>query len=351
MMAKRTGKNALPSRHADATIPIIQPCHRYRRASRVSREPRSKEFLLKEMQNTNDGKKARQAFISASLSKVKQQPNRNTEAMRDKSICEDCIVVDVGKFISRAEGIIAPGDNSVGTTEIKEEEEQITPRVKFAQEANKSREAQNPGRCQSLPSVGPESQQPDLCLSPGSPRRTPAITHPQSTIRRMSAPKVPCTDQILSWHMNSSSFLIPPRPLAVIITDSGVKSALPLPDVRSLWDIFFRNVRVIIECTNRDMIYDVNVLMRTSSPIFFSWYEEEAVLPVAATALTLKLVNIDGQALQVFRIFRWNLTYFLLIKQHIWDIFWASSNFGSDYLRIYVTESNNVPGGFASQLN
>jgi hypothetical protein len=91
--------------------------------------------------------------------------------------------------------------------------------------------------------------------------------------------------------------------------------------------------------------------MRKSSPVFFSWYQEEAALPIAATALTLKLVNSNGQALQISRIVRGNSIYFQRVKQHIWDIFWASSNGESDYLSIYVTESDNVPRhGASSQI-
>lgn len=231
-------------------------------------------------------------------------------------------------------------DNSVGIAESKAEQDQTAEAIILSQGTNKLQEMPSLANSQhlSLPSVNAGSQRPGPHLSSDNLHLTSPISGSQPSVYRPLAPRVHLTAPPQPVHKHSPSIALPPRPPAMVITDSGVKSALPSADVRLFWDNIARNARVLLECDGRDMIYDVKALMRKNSSDFFSWYEEEAGLIPAKTVLMLELLNINGQAVKTFRIYRGALTYFQLVKQSIWDIFWASFSSGeSNHLSIYVS--------------
>jgi hypothetical protein len=129
-----------------------------------------------------------------------------------------------------------------------------------------------------------------------------------------------------------------PRPPAMIITNRGVESYLSLADVRSFSNIFSRNSQLIVQSGAVGKAYEVKTLMTRNLSEFFAWYMIEADHIIAATSLILILFNSNGQTMRTFRIDRGAGTQFQLVKQAVWDTFWASfSNGESHSLQVYVS--------------
>jgi hypothetical protein len=122
--------------------------------------------------------------------------------------------------------------------------------------------------------------------------------------------------------------------------DNSVKGTLSPPGVRMFWDIFSRHARVLLEYQGRDKIYEVRVVMRETAPRFFEWYRKHST--ITTSVLVLELLNVNGQVIKTFRVYRGALSYFRLVQQCIWDTFWLSfSNSDSDSISIYVSVPND----------
>jgi hypothetical protein len=186
-------------------------------------------------------------------------------------------------------------------------------------------------RSRCLPQPVPQRTGPDL--SPETLHSTSPSFNPQQSEYR--SPGEPSQ----SSPTHSPSAVILPQPPDAMSKENGGKSDLS-SEVRTLWDVFSRHARVLFECQGRDKIYNARVLMRTTSPSFFKWYAAEGA--IATSVLVLELLNVNGQIIKTFRVYRGAPSYFRLVQQCIWDTFWLSfSNSESDSITIYVSVPND----------
>jgi hypothetical protein len=197
--------------------------------------------------------------------------------------------------------------------------------------SHRAEQVQEIVRSRGFPQPVPQQTGPDL--SPKNQHSaSPSFNPQQSEYRSLGEPSQP-----LPTH--SPSAVILSEPPDTMSTENGGKSDLS-SDVRTLWDVFSRHARVLFECQGRDKIYNARVLMRTTSPSFFKWYAAEGT--IATSVLVLELLNVNGQIIKTFRVYRGAPSYFRLVQQCIWDTFWLSfSNNESDSISIYVSVPND----------
>jgi hypothetical protein len=190
---------------------------------------------------------------------------------------------------------------------------------------------------QGLPEPVPQRIGSDL--SPENLHSMSPSSNPQWSEYHPLAPPLHMDPSHTSPAHSLSATILPPTP-DMMSTDNGVKSTLLSSDLRTFWDIFSRHARVLLECQGRDKIYDVRVLMRETSPRFFEWYTKQS--SITTSVLVLELLNVNGQVVKTFRVYRGALSYFRLVQHCIWDTFWLSfSNRESDSISIHVSVPND----------
>ena len=109
--------------------------------------------------------------------------------------------------------------------------------------------------------------------------------------------------------------------------DNGIVSALSWADVRSLYEIFSRNCRVLLASKKRppqDKIYPVEALVRQTSTDFYKWYTAESGAISQISALRFELLDIYWHTKGTFHVAWGDLPCFQILKQNIWDSFWSA---------------------------
>lgn len=110
-------------------------------------------------------------------------------------------------------------------------------------------------------------------------------------------------------------------------TNNRISSTLFGPDLRSLFDIFSRNTRVLLVPSGdpaRGKAYPIRALMKQTSTDFYKWYATESEPTTRISLLAFEVLDIRRNEKQSFVIEAGNLLYFQSLKQNIWDSFWSS---------------------------
>jgi hypothetical protein len=148
----------------------------------------------------------------------------------------------------------------------------------------------------------------------------------------------------------SSELVIPRQPYkshSVTFTiENEIRSALSPTETELLFQIFSRNARLLVrskESPTEGILYPVEALMRQTSTDFYKWYTVESKAAARISVLRFLLPDChwyDGGAVLIPG---WNLSYFRLLKQTIWDSFWLrfSLNCAPTLFRIFVS---HLPG-------
>jgi hypothetical protein len=117
------------------------------------------------------------------------------------------------------------------------------------------------------------------------------------------------------------------QPPAVTFTiDNRIQSALHTATVESLFEIFSRNCRVLIQkkAPMPDKLYHIDVIIWQHFPDFYKWYTAETRTATAST-LNFELFDAKGRLEKAIPI-PVGVVYFQMLKQCIWDSFWVAAS-------------------------
>jgi len=109
--------------------------------------------------------------------------------------------------------------------------------------------------------------------------------------------------------------------------NNRISTALSKADLKSLFDLFSSNARLIIYPNGdiaRGRAYPVGTLIRQTSTDFYKWYAAESETTTRIAVLRFKRYDVHKDAYQTFLVDAGNLHCFQMLKQNIWDSFWCT---------------------------